>query len=63
MLEIKPPRFTMGRIVATYNAMNTISQSDIFIGLHRHQSGDWGDVCAEDSQANDLALLDGTRLL
>ena len=63
MLEIKPPLFTMGRIVATSNAMNTISQSDIFSGLHRHQTGDWGDVCDEDRQANDLALLDGTRLL
>jgi hypothetical protein len=39
MLEIKPPLFTMGRIVATSNAINTISQSDIFIGLHRHQTG------------------------
>ena len=63
MLEINPPLFTMGRIVATSNAINTISQSDIFIGLHRHQTGDWGDVCDEDRQTNDLALVDGTRLL
>jgi hypothetical protein len=31
--------------------------------LQRHVRGDWGDVCPEDRQANDRALIDGTRLL
>tara|TARA_Y100000296_G_scaffold72494_1_gene88942 strand:- start:84 stop:296 length:213 start_codon:yes stop_codon:yes gene_type:complete len=30
--------------------------------LDRHRSGDWGDVDAEDGQANDAALKDGSRI-
>ena len=29
----------------------------------RHMAGDWGEVDAEDKAANDLALMDGSRLL
>lgn len=31
--------------------------------LDRHLAGDWGDVCAEDNHANELALREGSRLL
>jgi len=31
--------------------------------LNRHVSGDWGEVWDEDKQANEQALIDGTRLL
>lgn len=31
--------------------------------IHRHQSGDWGDVCEEDKQANEMALANSSRLL
>jgi hypothetical protein len=30
---------------------------------NRHAHGDWGDVFEEDRQANDQALLDGSRIL
>jgi hypothetical protein len=55
--------FRVGRIVATPNALNQLTQDDILRGLQRHQAGDWGDTKQEDSQANDRALLEGTRLL
>lgn len=29
----------------------------------RHQSGDWGELCDEDRQANELALENGDRLM
>ena len=29
----------------------------------RHQGGDWGDVCEDDAEANELALKDNSRLL
>lgn len=28
-----------------------------------HESGNWGDVCAEDAEANDRAILRGERIL
>jgi hypothetical protein len=30
--------------------------------LSRHVSGDWGDMCEEDKQANERALEDGSRI-
>ena len=31
--------------------------------LARHMNGDWGDVCEEDKQSNNQALIHGGRLL
>ena len=31
--------------------------------LNRHVNGDWGEVYQEDRQANEQALIDGSRLL
>ena len=56
-------RFRLGHIVSTPNALAHLTQEDILRGIQRHQAGDWGDVCAEDRQANDQALVEGTRLL
>jgi hypothetical protein len=56
-------RFRIGHIVSTPNALAHLTQEDILLGIQRHQAGDWGDVCAEDRQANDQALVHGTRLL
>jgi len=54
--------FRVGRIRATPNALKTLSEPDIHTGLQRHQAGDWGDVDNDDRDANDQALLEGTRL-
>jgi hypothetical protein len=35
--------------------------TNFFLG--KHQCGDWGEVGADDWQANDQALVDGSRLL
>jgi len=56
-------KFRLGHIVATPNALESITQDDILTAIGRHQSGDWGDVCAEDRQANDQALVQRTRIL
>jgi hypothetical protein len=55
--------FRLGRIVATPNALNTLTQPDILTAIQRHQAGDWGDVESDDRQANDRALTERTRLL
>lgn len=59
------PRFNLGRLLATPGALATLEEAGQtpleFIA--RHAGGDWGDVCADDKQANEDALVDGSRLL
>ena len=55
--------FRLGRIVATPNALQSITQDDILKGIQRHQAGDWGELTDEDREANDRALVQGTRIL
>lgn len=56
-------KFPLGRLVATPNAISSLSQDDTLNALNRHRVGDWGDVCEEDRQANERALIEGARLL
>jgi hypothetical protein len=53
----------LGRIVATPHVLASITEQDILMGIQRHQAGDWGDVSAEDREANNRALTEGTRIL
>jgi len=57
------PKFQLGMLFATPNALDQVPNDDIQTSLSRHLSGDWGDVCKDDWKANDQALLDDTRLL
>jgi hypothetical protein len=52
-------KFRLGHIVSTPNALSQLTNEDILVGIKRHQAGDWGDG---DSQANESALVEGTRL-
>ena len=56
------PKFSLGRIVMTQSVSQTLSLHEIGTALLRHAQGDWGDVCAEDRDANESALWDGNRL-
>lgn len=55
--------FDLGHLVATENARDAISSSDMARAIERHVTGDWGDLCAADKKANDRALCEGSRLL
>jgi hypothetical protein len=58
-------KFSLGRIVATPDALEAVQragQSPLDF-LVRHVNGDWGEVCEEDRQENELALRQGFRLL
>lgn len=65
MLRIPQIKFSLGKLVATPGALAALRESgqrpwDFMV---RHMAGDWGEVDAEDKAANDLALMDGSRLL
>ncbi len=54
--------FRLGRLVATPNALQHLTTQDITQALQRHLTADWGEMDAEDCQANDRALAEGGRL-
>jgi hypothetical protein len=58
-------KVSLGRIVATPGALEALRDAgqDAGVFLARHVTGDWGDLGSEDRQANDAALIDGSRLL
>lgn len=57
------PRFELGQIVATRGALEACSNVLMQKCLARHLTGDWGCVCDEDKEANEQALIEGTRIL
>ena len=58
-------KFPLGQLVATPDALRCLEESgqtaDFFLDFH--SQGNWGEVCREDWEANDLALVDGSRIL
>jgi hypothetical protein len=59
------PRFALGQLVATPGAMDALNHTndELLQMVRRHRTGDWGDLCEEDRQANEMALMVGSRLL
>ena len=60
-----PPRFPLGRLVATpaaIAAMEKAGQSPLEL-FQRHQNGDWGDVPKEDAAENELSVAEGFRIM
>jgi hypothetical protein len=60
--------FNTGQIVATRRVYDLAAENAEFSrfiqdSLNRHVKGDWGVLDAEDKQANDQALKQGSRLL
>jgi len=65
MVALVRPRFGLGQTVATPAALEAIQQAGQSPAefLNRHIVGDWGNLSADDRQANEDALQDGSRLL
>lgn len=59
------PRFALGKLYYTPGAQEVLLRYQInpFDLLKRHVMGDWGDLCAEDVEANEEALSVGARLM
>lgn len=56
-------KFPIGRVLITPGAQEQLHPEYVLHCLHRHQQGDWGDVCREDAQRNEFALKEGARLV
>jgi hypothetical protein len=58
-------KFNFGQVVATPGALEALQRNntDGREYLRRHTYGDWGEVCEEDSQLNEQAVQDGSRIL
>nr|WP_314370876.1 hypothetical protein [uncultured Acinetobacter sp.] len=60
----KKPLFKLGQVVATVNVLTFANQHQIdLLGLlQRHHTGDWGNLCSEDKDSNEEALIMGGRI-
>ena len=54
--------FSLGRVVATPNALETIPRDEVMKAISRHAGCDWGDVGPADRKENELSLREGFRL-
>jgi len=56
------PKFELGQLVATPNALATLDPNDVAAAVGRHARGDWGELDEHDRLENDSALVNGSRL-
>ncbi|MCG2679855.1 MAG: hypothetical protein L6455_07800 [Kiritimatiellae bacterium] len=61
----KAKTFPLGQLAITPGALQAIRSTGRFAidYIARHFRGDWGELDPADWEANDTALVDGTRLL
>ena len=59
------PLFVLGQIVGTPSALDALieAEQNPFELLHRHVTGDWGDLEDEDKKENELSVKQGFRIL
>lgn len=62
-METQRTAFTLGQMLITPGARDTLEPEDVMLAMRRHAKGDWGDCCPDDREANNAALLDEARIL
>jgi hypothetical protein len=65
LLCLEPKLLPLGQTVATPGALDLLDHAGVNAAelLARHQSGDWGELSAEDRAQNDRAVNCGERVL
>ena len=58
-------RFALGQVVATTGALELLQATGRSAAnlCARHMHGDWGDTCRDDAALNELATVDGSRII
>lgn len=62
-METQRTKFNLGQTLITPGARDSLEAEDVMLAMRRHAKGDWGDCCHDDREANDLALIEGSRIL
>ena len=55
--------FSLGLVVTTAGATESVPYAQMKEGLARHKRGDWGNVCKEDAAENNRSTHEGFRVL
>ena len=55
-------RLQLGKVVITANAQEELDPVDVLESVSKHQHHDWGNMCEEDKNQNDLAVEEGLRI-
>jgi len=63
MIDLTIPQFALGRIGITIGVTQIATPPEIQNILRRHCECDWGDLGEEDKELNNIALIEGTRLV
>ena len=56
-------KFDLGKLFMTKGVAENCHYEDLFECVKKHSVGDWGNLCEEDKQLNDSAVVDGGRIL
>ena len=61
----KNRRFQFGQLLSTPGGIEVLAAGghDPLEFLRRHATGDWGDLCQDDADANEQAIQSGGRIL
>jgi hypothetical protein len=62
MSYIQTSLFQLGSVVITATANECLNQTEVQSAIRNHINGDWGDLDAEDVNANESALKYGGRI-
>ncbi|GIW76734.1 MAG: hypothetical protein KatS3mg104_1797 [Phycisphaerae bacterium] len=61
-IVLSDPKFPLGHLVITQNALDVLDETSVAECVARHAAGDWGELCEADRRENERALLCGLRL-
>lgn len=62
-MHMNRPLFPLGRVVSTPGVLAKCKTAHLTACLAQHVSGNWGELCDDDKQANIEAVASGLRVL